>query len=480
MASAEVATLFLDPELRIKRYTPATAAIFNIMPSDRGRPISHLTHNMEYPELEKDALGILSSPTPIEREVRGQKDEWYLVRLRPYRTVEDKVDGVVITIVDITPIKKAEESLRKMAAELEERVKQRTEEVNEANQKLSQTRDQFYALFHANPIPTALTRLDNALFLDVNDAYLQYYEVERQHVIGHTAEELDLPLTPDQQAQVLARLLEEGIIRDLELRIEHPSLGPRTILLSLQPIKFEGAEAVIATSTDITERVHAEQQVRAVASNLTASDQTERHRISRILHDDLQQHIFAVKMQLTFLAEAIEKNDFEGLKLDLNQLDKWLTQAIATTRQLSVDLSPPILHGEGLAEAVIWLAAQMKEQYGLEVGVHTNGVNPSFEEDVRILVFQSVRELLFNVVKHSGALKANLTFEQMDGKANIIVSDGGKGFESEEMMGDRKTAHGLSRMRDRLFLLGCTLKVKSQPNKGTDITIEAPIKDRMD
>ncbi|HEX9840013.1 MAG TPA: histidine kinase, partial [Anaerolineales bacterium] len=331
-----------------------------------------------------------------------------------------------------------------------------------------------------NPIPTALTRLDNALFLDINDAYLQYYEVERQHVIGHTAEELDLPLTPDQQAQVLARLLEEGIIRDLELRIEHPSLGPRTILLSLQPIMFEGAEAVIATSTDITERVHAEQQVRAVASNLTASDQTERHRISRILHDDLQQHIFAVKMQLTFLAEAIEKNDFEGLKLDLNQLDKWLTQAIATTRQLSVDLSPPILHGEGLAEAVIWLAAQMKEQYGLEVGVHTNGVNPSFEEDVRILVFQSVRELLFNVVKHSGTLKANLTFEQMDGKANIIVSDGGKGFESEEMMGDRKTAHGLSRMRDRLFLLGCTLKVKSQPNKGTDITIEAPIKDMMD
>src|SRR6185295_9926195 len=218
------------------------------------------------------------------------------------------------------------------------------------------------------------------------------------------------------------------------------------ILLSLQLIKSEDVEAVITTSTDITERVDAEQQVRAVASNLTASDQTERHRISRILHDDLQQHIFAVKMQLTFLGEAIEKKDFEGLRLDLNQLDKWLTEAIATTRQLSVDLSPPILHGEGLVEAVIWLAAQMKEQYGLEVGVHTNGVNPAFEEDVRVLIFQSVRELLFNVVKHSGTLKANLSFEQRDGEADIIVSDGGKGFESEEMMGDRKTAHGLSRM----------------------------------
>ena len=122
----------------------------------------------------------------------------------------------------------------------------------------------------------------------------------------------------------------------------------------------------------------------------------------------------------------------------------------------------------------------MKEQYGLEVGVHMNNVNPTFEEDVRVLIFQSVRELLFNVVKHSGTLKANLTFKQIDDEAHIIVSDVGKGFESEEMMGDRKTAHGLSRMRDRLFLLGCTLTVKSEPNKGTDVTIEAPVKDMMD
>ena len=103
---------------------------------------------------------------------------------------------------------------------------------------------------------------------------------------------------------MLARLQEEGIIRNLELRIKHPSHGTRTILLSLQPIKVDGAAAVIATSTDITERVQAEQQVRTVASNLTASEQAERHRISRILHDDLQQHIFAVKMQLTFLARG--------------------------------------------------------------------------------------------------------------------------------------------------------------------------------
>jgi len=342
-----------------------------------------------------------------------------------------------------------------------------------------QASELFSMLFHANPIPTALTRLDNALFLDVNEAYLQYYELERQAVIGHTAEELKLPIEPHQREQIVARLLGEGIIRNLELQIEHPSRGTRTILLSLQPINFEDAEAVIATSIDITERVDAERQVRTVASSLTAGDQVERHRISRILHDELQQNIFAVKMQLTFLSEAIERNDLEGLKVDLRQLDDWLAEAIATTRQVSIDLSPPVLHGEGLAEAIIWLASQMKEQYGLDVSAHTNGVQAAFEDDIRVLVFQSVRELLFNVVKHSGVLKARLTFEQMNGKAYITVSDDGKGFDSQAMMEDWKAAHGLLRMRDRLFLLGCNLEVKSEPDNGTQITIEAPVKDMM-
>jgi PAS domain S-box-containing protein len=343
-----------------------------------------------------------------------------------------------------------------------------------------QARDLFSRLFHANPIPTALTRLNDGLFIDVNDTFLRYYGLEREAVIGHTSAELNLPLAPNIRPGLVARVQKEGIIPNVQLEIDHPSGEKRTILASFQRIQLEGSDALISTSNDITARAHAEQQVRILASNLTAADQTERHRISRMLHDDLQQYIFAVKMQLTFLGEAVEKNDFEGLKLDLKQLDEWLTQAITTTRQLSIDLSPPILHGEGLAEALIWLASQMKEQYGLEVSVHTNGVNPGFEEDVRVLIFQSLRELLFNVVKHSGTLKASLTFEQSDGTARIIVSDDGKGFDSEALMGDRKTAHGLSRMRDRLFLLGSTLKVKSEPNKGTHITIEAPVKDMMD
>jgi signal transduction histidine kinase len=87
-------------------------------------------------------------------------------------------------------------------------------------------------------------------------------------------------------------------------------------------------------------------------------------------------------------------------------------------------------------------------------------------------VFQAVRELLFNVVKHSGTLKANVALEQRDDHVSIIVSDDGKGFDSKDM--GQRAAHGLGKMRDRLLLVGCTLRIESEPEKGTRITIDAP------
>jgi signal transduction histidine kinase len=180
-------------------------------------------------------------------------------------------------------------------------------------------------------------------------------------------------------------------------------------------------------------------------------------------------------MQLSFLAEAFSKSGAEAAKADLKQLDQWLAQAIATTRQLSIDLSPPILSEEGFVESLFWLVSQAQTQYGLEVNVDWNGTQVILREDARAIVLQSVRELLFNVVKHSGALKANLAIEHGHNQAKIIVSDQGKGFEAKSAQA--QVSHGLKKMRDSLFLVGCNLVIESEPNQGTRITIEAPTKD---
>jgi len=99
MAATDIPMLFLDRNLAIKRYTAPLRQIFNVKPHDHGRPISDLTHNMDYSELESDARRVLTSLVPIERHVKTRDGEPRVVRIRPYRTTEDKIDGVVVTFV---------------------------------------------------------------------------------------------------------------------------------------------------------------------------------------------------------------------------------------------------------------------------------------------------------------------------------------------------------------------------------------------
>jgi two-component system CheB/CheR fusion protein len=111
MASTAIATVFLDRELAITRYTPSAAGIFNMIPGDIGRPLAHLKHQLEYPELIDDAEQVLRTLVPIEREVRGD-GRWYFARFQPYRTVEDHIAGAVLTLVDVTDRNRATEDLR--------------------------------------------------------------------------------------------------------------------------------------------------------------------------------------------------------------------------------------------------------------------------------------------------------------------------------------------------------------------------------
>ena len=484
MSATEIATLFLDRELRIRHYTPGMRQLFNIVPADHGRPIKHFTHTLLYDRFFDDAEEVLRTLVPIEREVRGEADGWFLLRMRPYRTIEDRIEGVIFTFVDITRIKKAEEDLVELNATLEQRVEERTYELENANQKIGEARDLFYALFHANPIPTTLNRLDDGMFIDANAEFLRYFNLQREDIIGHPAQEyglgLGLGLGAQEQSTMLARVKDEGTIESYETEFRSPSGEKRNVFASIQYIKLDNTDALISAFIDITERVNAEQQIRTLAAELTAAEQAERHRLAQILHDDLQQRMFAIQMQLSFLKDAYERNDLQGFKIDFPQLEEWLAESIQVTRQLSVDLSPPILHGEGLLEATVWLAAQMQEQYNLSVGIRADEQPAQLDEKVRVLVFYAIRELLFNIVKHSGTLDATVTFENYDDTLRVTVQDAGKGFPSQEYMSSRSMGHGLLSLRHRLNLLGCTMEVKSEIGNGTEISIEVPLEQTKD
>ncbi|HEX5838606.1 MAG TPA: CheR family methyltransferase [Anaerolineales bacterium] len=479
LGATEIGTLFLDRGLRIQRFTAGVSEVINILPSDRGRPIGHLTHRLQYDSFMEDAELVLRQLIPVEREVRVEQDGWFLLRFRPFRTARDRIEGVVITFINITALKESEVQLLQAKETLEERVQERTRELDEANQKVRRTRDLFQALFNANPIPTALTRLRDNILLDVNTEFLSYFGIEREQVLGRSLEDLNLglDLQPGSDETFVEWIKSEGRIRSMEIEIDHPSGEKRHILDSIQYLNLDNTNALISTFIDITERVRAEREIRSLASDLTAAEQEERNRISQILHDDLQQRIFAVKVHLTTLEEAVRKNDLQSVEIDFGQLQDMLADAVSITRSLSIDLSPAILQGDSLVDALNWLGLQMRDQYGLQVHVEANGVSTRFEDTLRILLFQTVREALFNVVKHADTTHATVRFHEAGDQIRLQISDDGKGFDVSMSTLEHSGSGGLSNLRHRLGLMGCTLQVTSLPGKGTEILIHIPVQE---
>ncbi|HEX7862196.1 MAG TPA: chemotaxis protein CheB [Verrucomicrobiae bacterium] len=134
MGASAIATLFLDRNMNIMRFTHSAAPIFNLIPSDIGRPLSDLQHRINYPEMAEDAQRVIATLAPVEREVTGASGNWYLSRLLPYRTIDDRIAGVVLTFVDITERQRAIEELTRFnraAVNRETRMVELKKEVND-------------------------------------------------------------------------------------------------------------------------------------------------------------------------------------------------------------------------------------------------------------------------------------------------------------------------------------------------------------
>ncbi len=207
-------------------------------------------------------------------------------------------------------------------------------------------------------------------------------------------------------------------------------------------------------------------EVRQLAAALTVAEQEERQRIAHVLHDDLQQRLHGLSM---LLAQAIKSEGAAADRLLLRSAEV-LDQATTLTRTLSTELSPAVLDSERFEDALGWLADQKLEQYGLIVEVRAEGAPRVSSPAIRVLIYRIIRELLFNVVKHSGVDRALVVLEGDGEEVVIRVEDDGAGFE----MGDGLQGFGLTSVRDRLELIGGRFEVESSVGQGTRATIVVP------
>ncbi len=472
MASTQIATIFLDRNLQIKRFTPSTAGLFNFISSDIGRPLSDLAHRFEYPEIEADARRVLEQLTPIEWEVRNLDGRWFLARTSPYRTAEDKVAGVVITFVDITERKQAEDKMRWLSAMVESS--------------------------------------NDAIFSFTMDGTIVSWNHGAQRVFGYTAEEitgqpLNVLATPDAQSDckfLIAKLLggepvdqyeavrlrKDGSMIDVSisaslLKAEGGGFSGATaivqditfrkkVLQDLQQARDELEEKVDQRTAELQKKV---KQLARMASELTLTEERERKRMAHVLHDQLQQILVAAKMRI----ETLEPADNDRRKTETGELIALLDEALINSRSLAVELSPPIL-GEGLGRALDWLCGTwIKEKYDLKVLTKIDLSIDARHVDMRNLVFLSVKELLFNVVKHSDTREAWVELAvHDDATLRVTVRDSGQGFDVN-VLGTKHapgSGFGLTSVHERLEILGGSLEIRSEPGKGVEATILAPIK----
>jgi two-component system CheB/CheR fusion protein len=134
--STDVATLFLDRDLNVRRFTPQATKIIKLIPTDAGRPITDLASNLSYPDLADDVRDVLRKLASVEKPVGARDGRWFTVRIMPYRTVDDRIDGVVITFANITGAKTLEKQLRKKHSVLEKQVAKKSVRTQQAGGKV--------------------------------------------------------------------------------------------------------------------------------------------------------------------------------------------------------------------------------------------------------------------------------------------------------------------------------------------------------
>ncbi|MCF7992805.1 MAG: PAS domain S-box protein [Thiohalocapsa sp.] len=250
---------------------------------------------------------------------------------------------------------------------------------------------------------------------------------------------------------------------------------------------------MVGMSIDITERKAADEalreshdaleerseQLERLTSQLTLAEQREREHLAKLLHDHMQQLLVGMAIAIERLRRHWE-HDGTGAQTDaiISGMSDLVTQALETARGMVADLIPPILNESGLPDALRWLARNMNERHALRIELSlAESVSPA-RDDVRRVVYEAVREALFNVVKHAQCAAARITLSRSDDDALVIViADEGIGFDTAILRNKPPQATGLGilSMRERLLLLNGTCDIESAPGSGTRVTLTAPL-----
>jgi two-component system CheB/CheR fusion protein len=471
--SVNLPVLMLSSEFYIRHFTPQMQRLMNLRATDVGRPFSDITLNLDVDNLEPLFAEVLDTLGAQEIEVRDREGHWYLLRVRPYRTTDKKIEGLVIVLVDIDQLRRSHQELRDardFAGSIIESIPLQLVVVD-SDFKIRYTNQAFSSL-------TRLSRQELELRL-LTDLAAVLWGMERPL---HSLLEAPQNASPAEAAQF-----------DFEHKTDDEE--PRVFLLRGRPLKPDGQQFWLVTFEDITshkeeerlltaegERLASEvestakelgrnrEELRALAGSLLTSQEEERRRVARELHDDFTQRLAVMEMETAEISKNIG-GDPEAAKTHVEQLRRKVVELADDLRCMSHQLHPSMLEDLGLASALRSLIDEFGRREGMITTFFAQNVPEEIAIDVTIVLYRIAQEALHNVAKHAGKTHVKVILRGTEDGLELQIADSGHGFDLE----GAREGLGLVSMEERARLIGATLTIESVLGQGTKILVSVAL-----
>jgi len=334
-------------------------------------------------------------------------------------------------------------------------------------------------LFEQAPQAVALLREDSSI-VRVNREFSRLFGFGPAETTGRSLKELIVPpeLTDEYDRYLAAR--ERGELVESEVVRQRKDKSRLHVSMHFLPLSLPGGKiAGYAIYRDVTKRVKAEEelknsyaQLRSLSRRLEEAHESERRHLSRELHDQIGQALTAAKINLEMLRPAVPSELVARVNENAAILDRLLQQ----TRQISLDLRPPLLDDLGLVPALRWYLDQQAERAGLEAKFFADPLADDVPPHIQIACFRLAQEAITNAVRHAQARTLTVELRRAGTSSRLVVSDDGKGFDvaAAKARAEQGASLGLLGIEERAALAGGNARIVSSPGQGTTIEVLLP------
>ena len=344
-----------------------------------------------------------------------------------------------------------------------------------AHEVLQESEERYRQLYDNASDAVMIFDADTNQFEDANPATLNLFGFSKEEFVKRTVE--DISAEKERTRAAVARIKNgssgENYVPLRYFKKKNGIVFPGEIYAG--SFISKGRKKIIGAVRDITNRLQAEEAIRALSFSLLTAQEMERKRIASDLHDDLGQALAILKIQIKNLQIKLPNNQDE-LKEEYEKTLDYTDQIIKKVRKLSHGLTPIILGDFGLTASLQSLTDDFSEYSSANIKRNITGIDGLFPSGVEITIYRIFQEIFNNIQKHSRARNVDIEIKRVSNNVYFEISDDGRGFDHEkmELNSYAKEGIGLATMNERVRMLGGSFEIQSQLNEGTKILFMIP------